>query len=912
MGEAVDAAAGGPPDVSELGAAFELSAVPMILLDESDQVACANAAADRLFAVPMIGHRVAELQVPITSEADPVSWWPAAPANSAEFQIGMITGPGARVEVDVRTDVLTTPSGKRFVLGQVRDVTAERQQLAADEMRYRQLIDNLPDASVLLVDRDLRVHLAAGEELIASGYDPAALEGQLLSDAVPARAWELLRPRYHEMLAGQAIDFEYDSPVDGRQFRVRARPVIGADSSVVGGLLMSEDVSEDRARRSQLEQVERLGAFGSCRFDRTSGWSFDTELSVLWGIVDAADFTGLPMDLVPADQRAAVQALWAEVLRTAGRHTLRYRIRHGRTGRTVHLQSTHETVIDPDGRLMRVVSSHVDVTEAVLAGERADQQRAAAAEERLILLRRVTDSLATSSLGPEGLMASIANLAATTIGEGAAIRILSPDLRTIERDVIAHPNEPARIALEEAMQRSQSWPVPRDGIPGEVIGKGALIARIRPDGWRPYYHRLFTERIVEAADFMIAPVRHNGAVLGMLSVIRSDPDAPYRPGDDDVLQVLADAAGAAVAETRLSRQHHGLLEELAGMETRERYLLAESIHDEPIQHLAAGIMRLDYLSAHVDPATREELDRVAGQLEITAGWLRNLIMVALNPPELTAGLGPALASLARGIFTDTPTVITTLGPDHVPLTVPAKETAYRIFREAMLNVRKHARASAVTLRFDERDDVVVLSLSDDGIGCATLDSGPHLGIATMRARARAEGGHLNVESLEGLGTTVTLTLPRRAAVLLGEPPVNAVTQHGRSSDLNRTRTVVVVDDQQEIRSAVGLLLADFPGVQLVGDAVDGATCLDRINDLRPDALIMDFSMPGGGPHLVKAAKRICPGLHIIVFTGRQDTRTRDAMLDAGADQYVVKTGRLRLLAEALDRAFAGGSPIRTG
>jgi DNA-binding NarL/FixJ family response regulator len=46
-----------------------------------------------------------------------------------------------------------------------------------------------------------------------------------------------------------------------------------------------------------------------------------------------------------------------------------------------------------------------------------------------------------------------------------------------------------------------------------------------------------------------------------------------------------------------------------------------------------------------------------------------------------------------------------------------------------------------------------------------------------------------------------------------------------------------------------------------------------------------------------------PALHIIVFSGRHDARTRDATLDAGTKQYVVKTGRLRPLIEARDRAF---------
>ena len=507
----------------------------------------------------------------------------------------------------------------------------------------------------------------------------------------------------------------------------------------------------------------------------------------------------------------------------------------------------------------------------------------------------------------------------TAIGEGAAIRILSPDLHTIERDVIAHPDPAVRHRLEVSLQKSAAWPVPVEGIPGQVVGQGKLVSRIRPDGWRPEYQQLFAERVFgEAEHFMIAPVRHKGAVLGMLAVVRIDPSSPYQPGDDDLLQVLADGAGAAIAETRMARRHHQLLEQLADMESRERGELAEGIHDEPIQHLAAGIMRLDHLSAHVDPVTRDELDRVAGQLEITADWLRNLITVALNPPDLVAGLGPALTGLARSVFAGTPTVFSLLGPDHATLSAPAKETAYRVLREALVNIRKHARATVVTLRLEERDDVVVLALSDDGIGSNSLDAGPgRPGVATMRARAEASGGYLIIESIEGLGTVVTLTLPKNEGepvhrvVAAGATVAETAGAAGNSPSVaesvpasaNGPHSIVLCDDQRELRDAIRLMMSDAPRFQVVAEASDGVTCLQRVREFHPDGLIMDFSMPGGGPLLVKAARELHPDLHIIVFSGRQDARTRDAMLDAGANQYVVKTGRLRPLIEALDRAF---------
>ena len=903
-------------DLPVLGASFDLSAVPMVLVDDELLTVMANPAATAMLCVdPLVGHRVTQFLAPaeaVRAEREIRLWLQGEPTQLRR-ETELVSGSGATVLADVRFDVLTASSGRRFFLAQLRDITAERRrdrELTEGDSRYRQLIDNLPNSSVILVDRDLRVTLAAGKALTASGYDPTDLVGRRLGEVLPRRVWERLEPSYNEMLAGRSIDFEYDSPIDGRQYRVRVRPVTGAGAAVVGGLVLSEDVSADRARQSQLKQVQQLGALGSCLFDRVSGWTFDTDLADLWGLTAGTDFTGIPLNLIPPGERSAIATRWSEILATPGRHALHYRIRHGRTGRTVHLQSTHDTGTDPDGMLTRVVSSHVDVTEAVLAAERVEQQHAAAVEQRLALLRGITESLATSKLGPEQLMARIADLAATAVGDGAAIRILSPDLLTIERDVVAHPDEAARRAFRTALRRSADWPVPAGGIPGEVIGEGRLLSRLRKDGWRPEFDEMFARRIfAEAQDFMIAPIRHNGEVLGMLAVIRTDPERPYERGDDDILQVLADGAGGAIAETRLSRRHRGLLEELAGMETRERYLLAESIHDEPIQHLAAGIMRLDFLSARVDPTTRDELDRVAGQLEITADWLRNLIMVALSPPELTAGLGPALTSLAHGIFADTPTVLSTAGPDHVQLTVPAKETAYRIFREALLNIRKHAKATTVTLRVEEQNSVVVLSLSDDGIGCADLDQGSHLGIDAMRARARADGGNINIESIEGLGTTVTLTLPIKAAQSVENSIVLGPPAEKTADDANRDRLIIICDDQEEIRSAVALMLTDAPGMLLVGDAVDGTTCLDRVREFRPDVVVMDFSMPGGGPQLVRQVKHIRPDIHVIVFSGRQDTRTKEAMLDAGADQYVVKTGRLRHLRDALDRACAEANPL---
>lgn len=120
-----------------------------------------------------------------------------------------------------------------------------------------------------------------------------------------------------------------------------------------------------------------------------------------------------------------------------------------------------------------------------------------------------------------------------------------------------------------------------------------------------------------------------------------------------------------------------------------------------------------------------------------------------------------------------------------------------------------------------------------------------------------------------------------------------------------TRSVLVCDDRKELRDAIGDLLAQLPAFRVVGYAVDGTSCLDGVRTWLPDILILDVNMPGGGPGVAAAARVISASLHIVVFSGQSDDVVRHGMLAAGADQYVVKTGRLAPLLQALRQAHAG-------
>jgi len=785
-----------------LGMGFELSAVPMLLIDDQLRViVCANPAAHAMLtAANLVGRLLSEFNS--NDRTTSTAWEAAAPGGGLdvlEHESELVGDSGRNLLVSVRWDAANLFGTEYFVV-QLRDITEERQLLRASELRFSQLASSLPDSSVFMFDHDLRLLLVLGEAIRANGYDSDKMTGRLLHEAFAKDVVDLLEGPYRAALGGRSTDFDYTSPGRGRQFRMRVRPVTGPDNEIVGGLAFSEDVSADRGRQLQLEQVHRLNRFGSCWYDRRTGWAFDQELLDLWGVDRADGPLTAVADLVLTDDLDATKQ-WTAALTLGGRCSTPYRIHHGRTGQIRHLQSTYEAVVDADHILVRAVATHVDVTAVVTASEIAENARSAAAAARAALVRRVSESIATTHFGIDDLLLTIAELAAAALGAGVVLRILGPDLHTIERDVTAQDTEPAGFNLERATGFSATGPHP-SGIAAAVINDGRLVSTIGIRNRDPDLLRQVGETSGESECFVVAPIRHDGKVLGLLAVSRSTPDTPFEPGDADLVQVLADRAGAAVAESRavetaargrverdavvaelrqLSDDQRELLDQFTSLETRERSLIAEVIHDEPIQLIVAAILRIDLLSARSADSDNDndndndsdsesssssssgtdsdELDRIAALLETSVDRLRRLI-VAMMPPDLTDGLGAALRDLAGGIFVGTSTQFHVLGPMHIQVTVPAKEAAFRILREALVNARKHARASNVTLHMDHCDSVCVLTLTDDGVGSESLDVAPgHLGMATMRARANAEGGRLRFDSKPGRGTIVELILP---------------------------------------------------------------------------------------------------------------------------------------------------------
>jgi diguanylate cyclase (GGDEF)-like protein/PAS domain S-box-containing protein len=128
------------------------------------------------------------------------------------------------------------------------------------------LLAFMPHATVLVFNRESELQYANGGALKRAGYDPEAMTGRPVRDALPDAAWEMVGPVYARALAGEEFTVYYKSPVSKRRYRLHGSPVLDDDGAVQGGMLVAVEAvteAEERltTRLRQQSAVAELGKF---------------------------------------------------------------------------------------------------------------------------------------------------------------------------------------------------------------------------------------------------------------------------------------------------------------------------------------------------------------------------------------------------------------------------------------------------------------------------------------------------------------------------------------------------------------------------------------------------------------------------------------------------------------------------
>jgi signal transduction histidine kinase len=122
---------------------------------------------------------------------------------------------------------------------------------------------------------------------------------------------------------------------------------------------------------------------------------------------------------------------------------------------------------------------------------------------------------------------------------------------------------------------------------------------------------------------------------------------------------------------------------------------------------------------------------------------------------------PALAGYAQQFMQRTGIAVhLQIGDAANALTPAVQSSLFRIIQEGLTNCAKHAKARSVTIRLSTADDLVTVTLDDDGTGFDPERQGlPGLGLLTMRERAEFAAGSFNLESKPGQGTRIKVLVP---------------------------------------------------------------------------------------------------------------------------------------------------------
>jgi signal transduction histidine kinase len=188
----------------------------------------------------------------------------------------------------------------------------------------------------------------------------------------------------------------------------------------------------------------------------------------------------------------------------------------------------------------------------------------------------------------------------------------------------------------------------------------------------------------------------------------------------------------------------------------ERRRIERDIHDGAQQRLVALGLQLRSAQRQLGSAAAPELDRLLAEavdeLQVAVEELRELAR-GVHPAILTEeGLAAALDSLGSR----TPiSVSLEVADGRLPPGVEA--TAYFVVCEALANVVKHAEATKATIRAERRNGILVVEVSDDGVGGAHAGSGS--GLRGLADRVEALGGRLVIESPAGGGTRIVGEIP---------------------------------------------------------------------------------------------------------------------------------------------------------
>jgi signal transduction histidine kinase/CheY-like chemotaxis protein len=544
---------------------------------------------------------------------------------------------------------------------------------------------------------------------------------------------------------------------------------------------------------------------------------------------------------------------------------------------------------------------------------RNKDERAMEADLRLLL--DVSD-LVNGSLDHEVVVPALARLLVPRLGDVCFIDLIDEHAHLWRTgEARATPAKERHTQLTQPIA-----PISRYQQLGEVVrnGRAVLVPRCGTDDLL----RLGQEVVPRVRSLIMVPLASRGRQLGLLSLLSAESGREY--GDREL--ALAIEVGQRAARAIDAAQAY----QIARREVQAREDLLSIVSHDLRNPLGMILMTAEAL---LGAAPRNDRRKSRHNLEIIrrgAARIERLTADLLDLSSIEAGC----LSIRRA-DTDVGQLLREAYDAMMPLAgkksltlrtrFPHETWSVRCDRDRVLQIFGNLVGNAVkftpeggtiTIDAEHRPDAVLFTVRDSGPGIPmhllpylfdrhwrgteAKEGSLGLGLFISKALVEGMGGTIWVTSQLGQGSAFAFTLPLAGrAVAAPEPRPSPIAR-------GRTRQVLVVEDEEENRWALGEVL-EAHGCRVVY-AVNGSDAIERLRDEVPDIILLDLVMPVMDGrrflHQIKADKRLSAIPVVIVSAHLDEGISTDHL---GAVGYLAKPFSLDELVSAVQRH---GLPLR--
>jgi PAS domain S-box-containing protein len=626
--------------------------------------------------------------------------------------------------------------------------------------RYRRMVELSPDG----------IFISQGTRIVFANPAAVRLFGATAAEQVLGKSsFDLFHPDSHALIRERIATLMSGQPVQPTDMKILRADGAISDVAVTGAQLEDADRRviqvhiRDITDRKRTEEAlraseERLTLAFAGAQEGVWDWNLETGAVVYssrWKeMLGYADDEIEPhLDawerLLHPDDKPLAHRLNESVMCGARTYEGEFRLRH-RDGHYVDVLSRGCPIRrEPDGQVVRIVGTHLDLTERkrAEAALRESEERLrlafAGAQEGVWDWNLETGAVVYSARWKEML--------------GYSEDEIEPHLSAWER--LLHPDDvPRARQVHEGVTRGDRT------YEGEfrlrhkyghyihVLSRGLPVRR-KPGG--PVV------RIV-GTHFDLTERKHAEEALRRA---HEELEARVRERTVELARANASLREEMSERERAERARTELLARLVFAQEDERRRIAREMHDQFGEQLTALGRRIQLLKdACADqPELSQQVDAlqsVAQQLDRDVDHLVwELRPTALDDLGLRAALANYVQDWSKRV--SIAAELHTFGLLDDRLASEAETTLYRIAQEALTNVAKHSRAENVDVILERRSDHVLLIVEDDGVGFDPLDesTAPQgFGLLGMQERAALVGATIQIESAVGKGTTVLVRL----------------------------------------------------------------------------------------------------------------------------------------------------------